>query len=50
MSPTEETSLNEVLQMDLDKYLDILQEISSQASKEFALEKVTVTYISYWPR
>lgn len=42
MSPTEETSLNEVLQMDLDKYLDILQEISSQASKEFALEKVHI--------
>jgi len=30
----------EVLQMGLEKYLDELQEISSQASKEFAIEKV----------
>ena len=29
--------------------MDILQEISSQASKEFALEKVTVTCILFWP-
>ncbi|KAL4226017.1 Dynein heavy chain 3 [Mactra antiquata] len=38
MAPTEETPLNEVLQLGLEKYLDKLQAISSQASKEFALE------------
>lgn len=32
--------MQEVLQMGLEKYLDELMGISSQASKEFALEKV----------
>ena len=40
MTPTEETPLIEVLQLPLEKYLDKLQSISSQASKEFALENV----------
>ena len=40
MSPQENTPLSEVLQMGLEKYLDDLTAISSQASKEFALEKV----------
>lgn len=40
MTPSEETPLQEILKLELDKYLDVLQEISSQASKEFALEKV----------
>lgn len=40
MTPNDETPLQEVLKLELDKYLDVLQEISSQASKEFALEKV----------
>ena len=35
--------LMDVLQMNLDKYLDELMEISSQASKEYALEKVRTT-------
>ncbi|XP_053376707.1 dynein axonemal heavy chain 3-like [Mercenaria mercenaria] len=38
MAPTEETPLMEVLQLGLEKYLDKLQLISNQASKEFALE------------
>lgn len=40
MTPNDETPLQEILKLELDKYLDVLQEISSQASKEFALEKV----------
>ncbi|XP_033642613.1 dynein heavy chain 3, axonemal-like [Asterias rubens] len=39
MQPTNETPLLEMLQMGLEKYLEDLGEISSQASKEFALEK-----------
>ena len=41
MAPTEETPLMEVLQLGLEKYLDKLQLISNQASKEFALENVS---------
>ena len=41
MEPTEETPLIEVLKLGLEKYLDSLQQISSQASKEFALENVS---------
>ncbi len=40
IKPTESTPLSEVLQLGLEKYLDSLAEISSQASKEYALEKV----------
>ena len=40
MKPAEDTPLLEVFQLGLDKYLDDLAEVSSQASKEFALEKV----------
>jgi len=40
MAPTAETPLMEVLTLGLEKYLDKLQMISSQASKEFALENV----------
>lgn len=39
LKPTEETPLSEVLQMGLEKHLDALSEVSTQASKEFALEK-----------
>lgn len=41
MTPSETTPLSEVLQMGLDKYLEDLRDISSQASKEYALEKVS---------
>uniref|UniRef100_A0A8C5PIE1 AAA+ ATPase domain-containing protein n=1 Tax=Leptobrachium leishanense TaxID=445787 RepID=A0A8C5PIE1_9ANUR len=37
--PLEGTSLHDVLQLGLEKYLDDLNQISSQASKEYALEK-----------
>ena len=40
VTPSETTPLSEVLQMGLDKYLEDLKDISSQASKEYALEKV----------
>ena len=33
--------------MGLEKYLEDLGEISSQASKEFALEKVTFVILEY---
>ncbi|XP_070559259.1 dynein axonemal heavy chain 3-like isoform X5 [Ptychodera flava] len=39
MKPAEDTPLIDMLQMDLEKYLEDLSEISSQASKEYALEK-----------
>ena len=41
MRPDEDTPLMEVLGLGLEKYLDELTEISSQASKEYALEKVS---------
>ena len=41
VTPSETTPLSEVLQMGLDKYLEDLRDISSQASKEYALEKVS---------
>lgn len=40
MTPQEDTPLVEVLQMGLEKYVDELGQISGQASKEYALEKV----------
>ncbi|XP_052058680.1 dynein axonemal heavy chain 3-like isoform X1 [Mytilus californianus] len=39
MTPTEETTLEEELALGLDKYVEQLQAISAQASKEYALEK-----------
>ncbi|XP_073479664.1 dynein axonemal heavy chain 3-like [Aquarana catesbeiana] len=39
ITPHESTILFEVLQFGLEKYLDDLNQISSQASKEYALEK-----------
>ncbi|XP_031754732.1 dynein heavy chain 3, axonemal [Xenopus tropicalis] len=39
ITPHESTSLLEVLQLGLEKYLDELNQISSQASKEYGLEK-----------
>ena len=43
IEPSNETPLFEVLGMGLEKFLDPLTEISSQASKEYALEKVCGT-------
>ncbi|XP_076448252.1 dynein axonemal heavy chain 3-like [Babylonia areolata] len=48
MTPSETTPLFEVLQMGLDKYLDDLKDISSQASKEYALEKALAKMKSDW--
>ncbi|XP_043569115.1 dynein axonemal heavy chain 3-like [Chiloscyllium plagiosum] len=56
--PHESTTLMDVMQLGLEKYLEDLNHISSQASKEYALEKalskmeedwdeVNFTYISY---
>ncbi|KAM4746905.1 dynein axonemal heavy chain 3-like [Rhinophrynus dorsalis] len=39
ITPHEGTSLLEILQLGLEKYLEDLNQISSQASKEYALEK-----------
>ena len=41
ITPGPETPLIEMLEMELEKYLEPLGEISSQASKEFALENVS---------
>lgn len=40
LKPTGETPLKEVLLLGLEGHLEALTEISSQASKEFILEKV----------
>ncbi|KAK2157592.1 hypothetical protein LSH36_188g04054 [Paralvinella palmiformis] len=48
LKPGDDTPLMEVLQMGLEKYLDELQEISSQASKEFAIEKALTKMKSEW--
>ena len=40
LKPSEDTPLKDFLEMSLEKYLDDLTQISSQASKEYALEKV----------
>ena len=40
VKPNEDTPLSELLQLSLEKHLDELSLISSQASKEYALEKV----------
>ncbi|XP_064605237.1 dynein axonemal heavy chain 3-like isoform X2 [Liolophura sinensis] len=48
MSPSESTPLIEVLQMGLEKYLEELTEISSQANKEFSLEKALKKMKNDW--
>ncbi|XP_077987554.1 dynein axonemal heavy chain 3-like isoform X2 [Glandiceps talaboti] len=48
MKPKDDTPLIDMLQMDLDKYLEDLSEISSQASKEYALEKALSKMNSDW--
>ena len=42
MKPDEEMPLNDMLKQGLEKHIDQLKDISSRASKEFALEKVSV--------
>ena len=44
MTPSEETTLEEELGLGLDKYVEQLQAISAQASKEYALEKVFINF------
>ena len=48
IAPNDETPLMDVLQLNLDKFLDELSEISGQASKEFALEKALEKMMSEW--
>lgn len=48
ITPHESTTLFEVLQFGLEKYLDDLNQISSQASKEYALEKALNTMKTDW--
>ncbi|XP_023932407.1 dynein heavy chain 3, axonemal [Lingula anatina] len=48
ITPTEETPLQEMLGLGLEKFLDELTEVSSQASKEFALEKALSKMKSDW--
>ena len=40
ITPKSETTLEEMLSFNLDRYLEELQEVASRASKEFSLEKV----------
>ncbi|XP_066284547.1 dynein axonemal heavy chain 3-like isoform X3 [Branchiostoma lanceolatum] len=48
IAPEQETPLSEVLQMGLEKYVEELAEISSQAAKEYALEKALVKMKKDW--
>ncbi|XP_041458176.1 dynein heavy chain 3, axonemal-like isoform X7 [Lytechinus variegatus] len=48
MTPQDDTPLVEMLQMGLEKYLEDLSEISSQASKEYAMEKALSKMKSDW--
>ncbi|XP_071960977.1 dynein axonemal heavy chain 3-like [Antedon mediterranea] len=48
MTPSPETPLIERLQMGLEKNLEDLSEISSQASKEYALEKALIKMKGDW--
>ena len=48
MAPKEDTPLLDMLTLGLEKHLEALTEISTQASKEFALEKVKMTSLNYF--
>ncbi|XP_078409866.1 dynein axonemal heavy chain 3-like [Cetorhinus maximus] len=48
ITPHESTSLMDVLQLGLEKYLEDLSHISSQASKEYALEKALSKMEADW--
>jgi len=43
MTPDSNTNLSSMLQMKLEKHLEGLTDISNQARKEYALEKVSLT-------
>ena len=42
MKPDEDMPLNDMLRLGLEKHINLLKDISSRASKEFALEKVSI--------
>ena len=44
IAPKEDTTLNEMLVLGLDKFVEDLTEISGRAAKEFSLEKVCMVY------
>lgn len=44
IAPKEDTTLNEMLVLGLDKFVEDLTEISGRAAKEFSLEKVSKSY------
>lgn len=46
IAPKIDTPLSEMLALGLERYVDELTEISSQASKEYALEKVKEQFLS----
>ena len=46
IAPKMDTPLSEMLALGLERYVDELTEISSQASKEYALEKVKLFVIN----
>eukprot|EP00062_Callorhinchus_milii_P022724 gi/632980863/ref/XP_007907272.1/ PREDICTED: dynein heavy chain 3, axonemal-like [Callorhinchus milii] len=50
ITPQESTSLMEVLQLGLEKHLEELSQISSQASKQYALEKALGKMERDWQR
>ena len=45
IAPKEETTLNEMLALGLDKFVEDLTEISGRAAKEFSLEKVVNLFL-----
>ena len=49
MKPDEDMPLNDMLRLGLEKHINLLKDISSRASKEFALEKVSIIRPEYNP-
>ncbi|GAB1598116.1 dynein heavy chain 3, axonemal-like [Argonauta hians] len=48
ITPKEDTPLSEILKLDLERYLEDLSSISSQANKEFSLEKALSKMKADW--
>ena len=48
MRPDEDMPLNDMLRLGLEKHINLLKDISSRASKEFALEKVSTDLPTFY--
>ena len=48
MRPDEDMPLTDMLRLGLEKHINLLKDISSRASKEFALEKVSTDLPTFY--